>query len=373
MNGVRVAGPFSPLWLDGKQPKIVLLDGEGLGHTPRSTAAISTALSRRIEKADTVLLVDNAVQPLQAAPVSVMREIVSSGNASKLLMCFTHFEMVKGDNLRSQSARVQHVLASAENVLAAIGEELGPLAERTLRKRLETNLYFFSGIDERLTHKKKSEKRTINQFHLLLNAISTITERPQKAPACPVYDRANLVLAVKAAAENFHNAWLPILGLKPLPGIHKEHWTRIKALSRRLATPGWSDEYDTLKPVADLRKQLQDQIYLLIQNPVSWEGDEPTDDEKQQIYEMLASNISKRMLKLASERVRIQRHQDWQNAYYQSGRGSTFERAKIIADQVYNQAAPVPDVTPSPDRNQFLREVSLEVEEAFAEVGATLK
>ena len=372
-NGVRVAGPFSPLWANETQPKIVLLDGEGLGHTPKSNAAMSTALSRRVEQADAVLLVDNAVQPMLSAPVSVMRELVSSGNASKLIIAFTHFDSVKGDNLPTSSAKAQHVLASAENVLSAIGEELGPFAERALRKRLETSRFFLGGIHERLNPEKKSANRTITQLRLLLNEIDAIVERPQKAPARPVYDRANLVLAIKAAAENFQNAWLPLLGIKTRPGIQKEHWTRIKALSRRLATPGWSDEYDTLRPVADLRKQLQNQIYLLIQNPISWEGSEPTDDEKQQTYEALASNVNKRMLDLSSRRVRVERHSDWQNAYYQAGRGSTFARAKIIANQVYDRAVPIPDVTPSPDRNQFLREVNLEIEAATEEEGAALK
>jgi GTPase SAR1 family protein len=373
VSGVRVAGPFSPLWTNGTQPKLIILDGEGLGHTPKMNAAMSTALSRRVEQADAVLLVDNALQPMLAAPVSVMRELVSSGNASKLLVAFTHFDSVKGDNLPTPSAKAQHVLASAENVLSAIGEELGPFAERALRKRLEKVRFFLGGIHERLNPETKSAKRTIDQLRSLLGAIDTITERPQQAPARPVYDRANLILAIKASAENFQNAWSPLLGIKTRPGMQKEHWTRIKALSRRLATPGWSDEYDTLKPVADLQKQLKDQIYLLIQNPISWEGDEPTDDEKQQTYEALASNVSRRMLELASRRVRVDRHSDWQNAYYQAGRGSTFTRAKIIADQVYDRAAPIPDVTPSPDRNQFLREVNFEVEAAAGEEGATFK
>lgn len=125
--------------------------------------------------------------------------------------------------------------------------------------------------------------------------------------------------------------------------------------------------------MADLKNQLRDQIYLLIQNPITWNGHEPTDDEKQQIFEALTNNVSKKMLELASRRLRVQRHQEWQTAYYQSGRGSSFTRANIIADQVYNRAVPVPDVTPSPDRNQFLREVNLEVEMAAAEEGATLK
>lgn len=50
-----------------QQPKLVLLDGEGLGHTPKSVAAISTSLTRRIESTDAIVLVDNAVQPMQAA------------------------------------------------------------------------------------------------------------------------------------------------------------------------------------------------------------------------------------------------------------------------------------------------------------------
>ena len=43
VNGVRVAGPFSPAWMNGQRPKLVLLDGEGLGHTPKSSSSISTA------------------------------------------------------------------------------------------------------------------------------------------------------------------------------------------------------------------------------------------------------------------------------------------------------------------------------------------
>jgi hypothetical protein len=80
----------------------------------------------------------------------------------------------------------------------------------------------------------------------------------------------NLVLAVKNAAEGFHDAWWPRLGLGSKPGATKEHWKRIWALSRRLGTPGSGDEYDNLRPVADLRQQLQTRLYVLLQNPVSW-------------------------------------------------------------------------------------------------------
>jgi hypothetical protein len=48
---------------------------------------------------------------------------------------------------------------------------------------------------------------------------------------------------------------------------------------------------------------------------------------------------------------------DWQRAFIKSGVGSTFLRASIIADDVYGQAAPMPTITPTPDRNRFLHEI----------------
>lgn len=140
----------------------------------------------------------------------------------------------------------------------------------------------------------------------------------------------------------------------------------MKALSRRLAT-GMADHYDTLQPVADLRKELLDRI-----NPLRWEGKEPVDDEKQVGFDSLADAIARRMLNLASLRVWKDRAREWQSAYDKHGRGSTYERAEIIGRQIFEPAAPVPDVTPSIDRNQFLHDVANEVKEAADECGAVL-
>lgn len=373
VNGVRVAGPFLPAWNGGQQPKLVLLDGEGLGHTPKSVAAISTALTRRIESTDAIVLVDNAVQPMQAAPVAAMKEMITSGSASKLLLVFTHFDEVKGDNLPNAAAREQHVLASAENVLASIGEELGPFAERALRCRLKEACFFVGGIDEDLDAAKKTQKRTIGQLQALLAAIDAIVEKPAPVLAKPVYDRMNLVLAVKNAAESFHDAWWPRLGLAYKPGVGKEHWKRIWALSRRLSTSGLGDEYDNLKPVADLRKQLQDRLYVLLQNPLRWDPAEPTDDaHKQQVFDGLANALSAKTLDLSTRRVRAERMPEWQSAFNQSGRGSSYARASIIGERIYERAAPIPDVTPSPDRNSFLHEVAAVVEGVCKDSGAAL-
>jgi len=372
VNGVRVAGPFSPKWEDEPIPKLVLFDGEGLGHTPKSSASVSTNVTRLIEAVDAVVLVDNATQPMQAAALAAMRELVATGNGRKLILAFTHFDEVKGDNLPGIDEQAQHVLESVENVLATFGEDLGSGAERILRKRLETSRFFLESLQVPLSEGTKAGKRTIRQLQKLLAAITQVVEQPQPTEARPVYDRMNLVLAVHRAAEAFQKEWRLKLGLESKSGFSKEPWQTVKALNRRLAEMG-KNEYGDLKPVADLRKELRDQIYDFIQSPLEWEGPEPTEEEKQIKYNALANNMSLRLLDLATRRVWHEPIKDWKRAYQESGRRSTFVRARIIGNEIYELAAPVPDRVPTPDRNQFLREVVEEVEGAANAIGASVK
>jgi hypothetical protein len=372
VSGIRVAGPFAPAWLgEGSTPRLVVVDGEGLGHTPSSASALSTSVTRRIEEVDAVVLVDNATQPMQAAPAAAMKAVVTSGNASKLLFCFTHFDLVKGDNLPTFSDREAHVRASGENLLKAIGEDLGPFAERVLRQRLELGCFFVGGIDNPLDPARKAGRRSIDQLSGLLSVIDHIAERPEATEVRPVYDRVNVVLAVREAATSFHASWRGRLGVDFNPAVPKEHWTRIKALSRRFAE-GWADEYDTLRPVAELKRELDEQMYRMLGQPVRWEGPDPSDDEKQQTIDEFANAIAKEVRDLSARRLDTERHRIWQEAYAQAGTGSTFVRARIISSEIYDRAAPVPSVTPSPDQNSFLHEVTAIVDQVAQDLGIGL-
>ena len=364
VNGIRVAGPFQPTWTD-EQPRLVIFDGEGLGHTPDSSASIPTSLTRRFDDSDIVLLVDNATQPMQAAPVVLMKSLAAAGKTSKLMICFTHMDQVKGDNIPTFALKKQHVLASGENVLTSIGEQLGRFAERALRQSLQRGCFFVGSIDVQLEPTSKVHQRSIDQLLELLTAVTAARQLPELVTARPVYDRVNLVLAVKNATEKFHEEWAFRLGLRSKPGVPKEHWARVKALSRRLAL-GWADEYDTLKPVADLHRNLQNDIYVFIQSPMKWDGPEPDDDEKQSVFDRMAEAVSSRSLQLVTRRIRQERAEEWQQAYNCRGYGSSFSRASIIDNDIYDRAAPIPDVAPSPDRNAFLHEVIAAVDEAAA-------
>jgi energy-coupling factor transporter ATP-binding protein EcfA2 len=370
VNGIRVKGPFRPEWA-ADPAKLVLIDGEGLGHTPKSVATLSTHVALQLEDVDAILLVDNATQPMQAAPVAALKSIALSGNATKLHYLFTHFDQVKGDNLPTFSAREEHVLASVENVLGSIGDDLGPAAERVLRARLDRARFFVGGIHEQLSPKKKVGARSIQQFEGLIHVLSNPEAAVDAGLSRPVFDRMNLSLAVTEAAKNFHTRWRGLLGLDVNPDAPKEHWTRVKALSRRLAD-GRTDEYESLKPVADLRNALQRQVYLMLQQPVRWEGGDPSDDERQAIIDEVQNAVTKKLMHLTRQRLKQDVRLGWQEAYVQRGPGSTFDRARIIANEVYDKGAPIPTVSASPDRNSLMNDVASLVSEVAEEFDVVL-
>jgi predicted GTPase len=372
VNGIRVAGPFQPAW-NHSRSKLVLFDIEGLGHTPESATSIPTSVTRRLDDVDAVLLVDSAAQPMQAAPDVVMRSIVRSGHASKLVFCFTHMDRIVGDNLGGSTARKRHhVLASAENVLSTIGQQLGPLAERDLRQRIHTGAFFVADIDRKLDPHNRSDQRSISQLQELITALQRTRELPSVSPAYPLYDHLDLAFRVKNAAEKFKEDWEARLGYRAKQGLTKAHWATVKALTHRLAE-GWADHWRDLAPVSDLHGNLQTEIYVFVQNPLEWKGGVvPTDDEKQVAFQRFAGAINKRALDLVARRIRTDRLEAWKAAHDRSGRGSTFERAGIIKDDIYEKAAPIPDGMPSPDRNKFLHEVIEIVQQAAQDLGIEL-
>jgi energy-coupling factor transporter ATP-binding protein EcfA2 len=366
VNGIRVRGPFTPAWHDGVQPRFVFFDTEGLGHTPDSSSSIPTRFTERIDHVDAVVLVDNAQQPMQAAPAAVLRSLARTGHAAKLFLCFTHFDLITGDNLPTERDKAMHIHKSCDTVLTAIGKNLGHFAERPLRTRVDEASYYLA--DAHRVHHPTEMTVPIRNLRKLLTDLARSGNRPTLAETRPVYDEMNLLVAIRDATADFQRLWRAILGLGTAPGVDKEHWARVKALSRRFANRT-ADEYLHLRPVAQLQGKLQEQIWLLIQSPVKWSNGHPIEEDQQAFYDEYANRVSRRLLATARRRIAEERHRDWQDAFGEAGPGSTLRRARIIADDVYAHAAPIPQAVPTSDGNAFIREVI----NAFRETAAELK
>jgi GTPase SAR1 family protein len=372
VEGIRVAGPFTPKWWDGETPKLVLIDGEGLGHTAKSSVAIPTSVAEKIGQVDAVLLVDNATQPMQAASASAVRSIVTGGHVAKLIFCFTHFDEVKGDNLGTASDRAQHILASVENFLSSIREEFPPRVEREVRRQLERHRFFLADIDKELKSDTLAGRRSIKQLQNMLDGIARITERPVLGAARPEYDKVNLVLAITAATQAFHRRWRGVLGLSVEVDVDKEHWTRVKALNRRFAE-GTTDQYDTLRPVSELRELLKDEIYKTVASPRGWIGGaRPDEDIATTVINEFSQAIARKLFEPLKERLRVLPQREWQKGFALTGRGSTGLRAQVIENEVFSSYVPVPSSTPSPDRNAFLHTIIGSIEQAAEETGVTM-
>lgn len=370
VDGVRVAGPFRPTWHDDDPPKLVVLDTEGLGHTVDTASSISTKLTRLVTEADAVVLVDSAQQPMQAAPATFLRALARTGHGAKLHVCFTHFDAVEGDNLPTPMDRAIHVLSACDGILSKIGTDLGTFAERPLRARVRDAAFFLADCHRRLD--ADDDLLSVDEFHRLLDALERSGQRPTLADTRPIYDRTNLVVAVRDAVEGFHRHWNALLGRTVSPETQAKHWATVKALSRRFAVMN-QDEYRELQPVADLQAWLQDQAWLMLQSPVGWTAGEPSVDEKQALYDELANRLSEGLLDLAHRRLFSERNQQWLDAFLRSGPGSTRVRAGIIADQIYATAAPVPQATPAPHQNEFLHQIIDLVRTTAADLGVQLR
>jgi hypothetical protein len=351
-------------------PRLVLMDGEGLGHTPDATVSISTRITDLYEKADAILLVDSSSQPMQAAPVTVLRSIVSSGHVSKLLICFTHFDTVKGDNLPDQAAKKSHVLNSLDNAIAAVGKDLGQRVSYALRSSLDENGPFFvSNIQNQLLEKAKATRAELNR---MLTALEEIKSPSVPAEVKPIYDDTFLPISIqKAVTAFFHEPWRGRLGLLFRSGVSPEHWTRIKALSRRPAQ--WqTDEYDTLRPVADLIRVLSECIMRFLENPTKWEpSSKVTEEVRQAAIDNIARELYPQLRKFARKRLITDPVLDWGTAFSRRGTGSTRVRARDIA-MIYDLAVPVSEGTSDSETDTFIVNITELVREAVKSGGGKL-
>ena len=144
-------------------------------------------------------------------------------------------------------------------------------------------------------------------------------------------------MAIRDAVDGFFEIWDGRLGIKYSSRYPKEHWTRIKALSRRLAY-AWDIEYDDLMPVGDMATQLQSYISHLLDNPDGWTGEPKDQSERDAAINLMRQLVSAPIRKLANDRLCSQLSA-WNTAYEFSGVGSSYSRAEEI-DQIYNRAAP---------------------------------
>ncbi|GIM45842.1 hypothetical protein DNHGIG_13910 [Collibacillus ludicampi] len=349
VQGIRVKGPFMPNWYN-VVPRLVLIDGQGIGHTVSSTSSLPSQTSRKFDACDAIILVDSAKQPMQTAALSVIKELVASGHISKLRICFTHLDELKGDNLPTRKSRINHVGASLNQVVSHIRETLGYEVAVNLDLLLSERSYYLANLDQVMQEK---DKHTLEQLKDLISTLETSIFVEKISEAIPFYDEANLIIAVQNATKRFHDIWRGRFGKASSSNEPAQHWTRLKALSRRLALNYDNGEYDNLRPVSELKDRLMEHIRIYLNQPVRWVPGNVSDDEKKNAVDRIAREIHSKLFDLTTQRLWTDRLTSWNNAFNLSGRGSAQRRIEHM-ERIYDQAAPIPGEAATTQSHEYL-------------------
>jgi hypothetical protein len=368
VDGMRVQGPLYPSTPDLEgSVKLVLLDGQGLGHTATTASSLSTRITQRFNLVDMILLVDNAQQPMQAAPLALMRAVGSAGFADKLAIALTHFDQVKGANLGSFEQKREHVVASVGSAIASLRDIVGAGVAGALGRQIEKHSIFLGGLDRPTAKLPIGFQRELGR---LIEIMQRAAEPDEPVGCVPQYEFKGLEIAMHDAIDAFRDPWSARLGLTYRDGIAKEHWTRVKALSRRLAN-GWSDEYDTLTPVADLLSRLQEEASKWLDRPAGWSPQPANDVEREAALDRIRRAVFARLYEITKHRLRDDQVAAWRMAYDHVGSGSAIRRAKTI-DDIHRNAAPPISAAMSRDAREFLSKLYAILHEAIEEAGGVI-
>jgi hypothetical protein len=351
VDGIRITGPLFPEFSAMKQ-KMVLLDGQGLGHTADSSASVTTHITRKYSEVDVILLVDNAEQPIQAAAQAVLRSVASSGNYGKLAIAFTHFDQVKGANLPTITEKRAHVMDSVGNYLNNLRDILSSSVVSAMAHVLEKQSFMLGGLH---AANAKLPRGVVLELERLITFFSISIEPPILPEAYPIYDPTGIAFAAQKATDKFQKPWVARLNLGYHSGIASEHWTRIKALTRRIA--GELDvEYDTLRPVADLVARMTEEISNFLDNPISWTRPPKSEEEAQEAISAVRRTVFSALHDVMLRRLVNNYLADWRTAYSRSGKGSAHRRA-VDMKTIYESAVPIPGTVNSEPAIALLREV----------------
>ena len=326
VDGIRVIGPFfSPeLTVANPEPKLVLLDGEGIGHAAEEALSISTNISKKFRDSHLILVVDNAEQPMLGTTLKLIESVGMSGNGGKLALALTHFDQVTGDNLSDHRRKRAHVEGIVRNAVLSMESKLPKTTWEIVRERLLEQQYYYYNLEAPISRVSNASK---NELRRLIECIVASKESMSPLACVPVYSFGELDELLEFASKDYVALWQV-----RLKGSHKirEHWARIKALNRRVAERFDNCQYKHLMPEAECINLLLQRLDGWLSAPQGWTRAPQSDEERVDSIEEVKRRISNKLHDVVKDAVIERQTIEWDDAYGFSGFRSTFRRADML-------------------------------------------
>lgn len=334
VTNIRVKGDFRPEGYE-KAVKMVLFDGQGLGHKTTATS-VPFVISEKYKKADAIIIVDNATSPMLANAKLAVKDVITSGFAEKIFMCYTHIDEMQGENFARFNDKREHIVSALSAYLSELRKS-DPLVfsghEETM---VIESCYYFSELDSEVVNKitrKESEKL----FEELQKRFSRTF--PEEKIVIE-YDEMTLYNHMQIAMDLFRKDWNERIGY-PYRTQRTEHWSRIKALSNRLANTERDNYNNELAPLSDLKQRIQEQLNLFMNKPMNVNGLDTIDEKVIKKINLMKGEINDRFIKFIRNELWKDTDQlnYWKKAYAHGGIGSTIDRRNDI-NFIFDKGAP---------------------------------
>ena len=334
VNGIRVAGPFAPLWSShAKVPRFVLIDTEGLGHKANATPDVPDHIVSLFKESDAILLLHKGDAPFSFEGGKALEAIGGAGQTMKTMLVFSRMDAVKGDNIQGWQAKRDYTFDGVRNVAEnQIAKLMTPDVARFMLTHFEHNSFYLGSLQ------KADPKAAVPELNDLFNRLTSIVAPSAPARAFPEYTDDLLFRALHGGVESFRVQWRGQLGLERRSEFRPLPWQSVKAVSRRYAE-GFDDGYH-IRPVSNLLHDMTLAIARFLESPVRWEGN-PSAEDKRAILERVKERVSGELVQFCNRQLREEPQPQWLEAYAFRGRGSTFDR-KVKIEALYERQVPIP-------------------------------
>ena len=320
VDSIRIKGSFKPAFMEDV-PLIVLFDGQGVGHRTMAPSSIPSDIRSYFAISDTIILVDNAEQPVLENARLTLKTVIETGKADHLVVAFTHMDRMEGDNFSSVADKVKHI----RQPLYAYLDELERFCSEAERQAIRTSCLYFFALDKVCTANSAASQKSTEK---LLGWM----QRHRQACTCAedinlFYDMDQFVAALRQAIRSYRYAWGDKLAV--------EHWTRIKALTKRLGYCG-QDNYN------NVLQELQKSFNQFIRQPVYCKPTDAAEKVKLEQMKAILQDMERATASFVYNTMwkREDQLRRWQEAYEYRGYGSTDERRKKIRE-IFEIPAPL--------------------------------
>lgn len=368
VKAIRMSGPFIA---DGETEVVqeVLTDGIGLGHNTNASSLPASVLAK-CEKADVIVFVDSAANPMMKNAKDALKSLIEYGYADKLVFAFTKMDLVEGNNYRGLSDKKAHVSTTLSTYLQFLRKQENTVLSETEVQSILANCIYFSYLQK--NDISKLTAKALKELQDKTNAI--ISKNISTEEVTFDYEALKLYYYIKEATFCFRKVWAEKTGYSAITS-KTEHWSRIRALARRLGLLG-RENYCELQPLADFTTIVQENINIFINQPEKVIPLQTSEEVADELKRIIKREIGIGFRELNKKRMWTdkQPHDRWQKAYYEKGTGSTNRRARII-ENIFDEAAPnladIPNLTE--EQEEYLREVIQLVEAVLQEHGCKLR